>query len=136
VTALDTPDRDRDGSRKIVIGTEEGSGVEPGDGGGCQPIGSRSRIDGLAVRDLTETAYPNTCSPRDEVFVFRLNPARWRSGVIGPGDYGGVGASLIVGDVDDDGRLGSWSTWAQPASMSTRPPIPVHACLGTAPRPR
>jgi len=110
VTALETVDRDGDGTAEILIGTKAGlvAVLDTSTGAFVETLGDYDQpINALAVVDLTEDLVPDlVLAFEEEVAVYDgRSPAErlWHSGLIGSS----VGAddSLRVADFDEDGRL-------------------------------
>jgi uncharacterized repeat protein (TIGR01451 family) len=115
-TSLATPDRDGDGIAEIVIGTREGGiqVLDPATGAVRETLASYGgRIDGLNVVDVGNDGVADyVFAMEDRLYIYdgRTGTQAWASPIIGgrPGYAGdGVGAddSLLVADVDEDGRL-------------------------------
>jgi hypothetical protein len=109
VTALETPDRNGDGRHEIVVGTEDGElrVVHPSRRRSDRIIGRfGGRIDGLAVRDLNgdgRADYTLAVAGRVSVYDGIDRSVLWRSEWLG--DDVGANDSLLLADIDWDGRL-------------------------------
>lgn len=110
LTALETIDRDGDGTAEILIGTRYGdvAVVDPATGDLVETFGDYGdTILALRAADLTGDLVPELVLAQErEVSVFdgrSPDELLWRSGRIG--DAVGVSDSLRVADIDDDGKI-------------------------------
>jgi hypothetical protein len=112
VSALDTPDRDGDGIREIVVGTTSGL-LEVLDPAGTvtATLGLYGgRIDGLSFADVDGSgSMERVFAVANELFIYAgSGELLWRSGLLRPAEAWqnwsiGEQDALQVGDVDGDG---------------------------------